>query len=141
MKIVVACVVLWVAFLPRAAAAQGVDCAKATSPVQKAICADPDLMALDKSMVAAYSAAITQATPAQKTDIEAQQRRWATARDACAKNTDLKGCVTTYYKNRNALLTSFAKGEFASTGTPHTFSCPDKSTVVVEFITGNHRRS
>lgn len=136
MKIIGVCIIVAAAIAPRPAAGQAVDCFKATSAVQKAICTDSDLMALDKNLTLAYAAAVKQATPAQKTGIEAQQRRWATARDACAKDKDLKACVRTYYANRTEQLNAYARGEAPSVAKPHTFACPDKTTVVVDFVGG-----
>jgi uncharacterized protein len=131
MKLIVAGGALLVLTLaPRAASAQAVDCAKAANTVQKAICAEPDLLALDKSMATKYAAAIKDATPAKKTDLEAQQRRWATARDACGRNTDVKACVAKYYETRTAAL-----DKMVAAFTPHTFACSDKSSVVVQFVT------
>ena len=136
MKIIGVCIIVAAAIAPRAASAQAVDCFKATNAVQKAICTDSDLIALDKNLTLAYAAAIKQAPPPHKPAIEAQQRRWATARDACAKDTDLKACVRKYYANRTEQLNAYARGEAPSVPKPHTFACRDKSTVMVEFVGG-----
>ena len=129
MKLIVVGALLALALVPRTTSAQAVDCAKAANAVQKAICADPDLLALDKAMAAKYAAAVKDLTPAKKTELEAQQRRWATARDACGRNTDVKACATKYYETRTATLDAMAAAV-----TPHTFVCSDKSSVVVQFV-------
>jgi uncharacterized protein len=129
MKLIVAGALLVLTLAPGAASAQAVDCAKAANAVQKAICADKELLALDRSMAAKYAAAIKDATPAKKTELEAQQRRWAIARDACGRNTDVKACVTKYYETRTAALDTMA-----AASKPHTFACSDKSSVIVQFV-------
>ena len=93
------------------ARAQGIDCFKAPNAVQRTICTDSDLIALDAKMASLYRDAVKHATPAQQEALATQQQRWATgSRDACGKQKDVKGCVTEVYAARNAQLTSYASG-------------------------------
>lgn len=62
----------------------GIDCSKARSPTERAICADPGLIGLDRSAAQAYSDASTRA-PAQRQALRQDQLRWLKQRDAvCA---------------------------------------------------------
>ena len=62
----------------------GIDCSKARSSTERAICADPGLIGLDRSAAQAYSDASTRA-PAQRTTLRQEQLRWLKQRDAaCA---------------------------------------------------------
>ena len=62
----------------------GIDCSKARSSTERAICADPGLIGLDRSAAQAYSDASTRA-PAQRATLRQEQLRWLKQRDAaCA---------------------------------------------------------
>ncbi len=66
------------------AQAQGIDCGKARSAAEKAICASPALMALDRSIGTAYAAALAQ-HPDRAADLRRDLLRWLRTRDAaCA---------------------------------------------------------
>ena len=94
------------------ARAQGIDCFKAPNAVQRTICTDSDLIALDAKMASLYREAVKHATPAQQQVLATLQQRWASGtRDACGQHKDVKGCVTDAYRARNAQLTSYASGE------------------------------
>jgi uncharacterized protein/membrane-bound inhibitor of C-type lysozyme len=96
---------------PGIARAQGIDCFKAPNAVQRTICTDSDLIALDAKMASLYRDAVKHATPAQQQALATQHQRWATGtRDACGRQKDVKGCVTEAYAARNAQLTSYASG-------------------------------
>ena len=97
---------------PGIARAQGIDCFKAPNGVQRTICTDSDLIALDGKMASLYRDAVKHATPAQEQALATEQQRWATGtRDACGRQKDVKGCVTEAYTAHNAQLTSYASGE------------------------------
>jgi uncharacterized protein len=96
---------------PGIAPAQGIDCFKAPNAVQRTICTDSDLIALDAKMASLYRDAVKHATPAQQQSLATLQQRWATGtRDACGTQKDVKSCVTDAYTARNAELTSYASG-------------------------------
>jgi len=57
-----------------AAAAASFDCAKAASAMERTICADPALSALDEQLAARFSAAL--AASLDPGDLRAEQRRW-----------------------------------------------------------------
>lgn len=97
---------------PGVARAQGIDCFQGPNGVQRTICTDSDLIALDGKMASLYRDAVKHATPAQEQALATEQQRWATGtRDACGRQKDVKGCVTEAYTAHNAQLTSYASGE------------------------------
>jgi len=51
---------------PGIARAQGIDCFKAPNAMQRTICTDSDLIALDAKMASLYRDAVKHATPAQQ---------------------------------------------------------------------------
>ena len=63
------------------ASAQGIDCSKARSATERAICASPDLVALDRQVGAAYADALAQ-RPEQAATLRGEQLGWLRSRDA-----------------------------------------------------------
>jgi uncharacterized protein YecT (DUF1311 family) len=59
------------------------DCAKATTPTEKAICGDFDLASWDRSVALALHQAIAR-NPEKEASLRASQRDWLKRRDACA---------------------------------------------------------
>ena len=88
------------------AQAQGIDCGKARSAAEKAICASPALMALDRSIGTAYAAALAQ-HPDRAADLRRDLLRWLRTRDAaCAvPAAQLTACLTGQLTARLAALT------------------------------------
>jgi uncharacterized protein len=74
------------------------DCAKATLPVEKTICGDPGLSALDRSMAAAYTRTLDKGETPVKAEIRTMQRTWLTERNGCAKAPDVRACLDTAYR-------------------------------------------
>lgn len=67
-----------------AAMAQGIDCGKARSPAERAICASPSLMALDRQVAATYADALAH-QPDRRNAMRQDLLRWLRQRDAtCA---------------------------------------------------------
>ena len=62
---------------PGIARAQGIDCFKAPNAVQRTICTDSDLIALDGKLASLYRDAVKHATPAQQQTLATEQQRWA----------------------------------------------------------------
>ena len=64
--------------------AEGIDCSKARSPAEKAICASPALKSLDHSIAVAYAAALAE-HPERSAEMRRDLLRWLRERDAaCA---------------------------------------------------------
>ncbi len=66
------------------------DCAKAASPVEKTICADPALREADRAMADAFSDLLSALPEKDKADARAAQRTWLAARNACPDAACLK---------------------------------------------------
>ena len=116
------CSAAFVAFalgLPVAALAQGptFDCAKAQGEVEKLICNDASLAALDRKLESVYKAASAKAQGKPATQLREEQRGWISGRNDCWKangqetwitatwtaNT-VKGCVDAQYRLRTSEL-------------------------------------
>ena len=116
------CSAAFVAFalgLPVAALAQGptFDCAKAHGEVEKLICNDASLAALDRKLDSVYKVASAKAQGKPATQLREEQRGWISGRNDCWKangqetwitatwtvNT-VKGCVDAQYRLRTSEL-------------------------------------
>ena len=107
---VVACVLAgWL--LPSPAMAQSFDCAKAQEPVDRAICASPNLRLLDSELATAFAAALKRDAP-NADAIRQAQRSWARNRATCLARahpggdvaTSAEQCLATAYADRLAVL-------------------------------------
>lgn len=93
-----------------AAQAASFDCAKASTPVEKAICANPDLSRADEVLARAYATALGGLSDEAKAAIQASQREWlgfaglACTPDAkpfkAALTDDQQGCLIATYRSR-----------------------------------------
>ncbi|MBX8469437.1 lysozyme inhibitor LprI family protein [Pseudomonas sp. RIT778] len=81
------------------ALASGMDCTKAASVVEKAICADKPLYELDARMGAAYRK-LMKAAPAQA-EVKKAQRQWLKERDRCGEEVS---CLSQRYQDRLQVL-------------------------------------
>lgn len=78
------------------------DCAKASHPLEKAICASPKLRALDAEVAAAYKARL--ALIFDKQAFRGQQRDWQQVlRTRCASRCDAAAVETDYVQQRDSL--------------------------------------
>lgn len=67
------------------ASAQGIDCSKARTPNERAICASPALIALDREVGSAYAASVAR-QPERRDELLQSQLAWLRSRDAaCAR--------------------------------------------------------
>jgi uncharacterized protein len=81
------------------------DCAKASSPIEKNICADKQLSELDEALSAAYKSALANAADPQA--VKGRQRAWLTEeRNKCQDTPCLKNA---YLKRQNELSTGKVK--------------------------------
>jgi len=94
------------AMLAVAPSAQAFDCAKASTKVEKAICADPKLKAADDAMTAAYVKVKNVSEAAAKEAMRLSQLRWIKRREACDDDTvsDLPACIAEETAKRQALI-------------------------------------
>ncbi|WP_158926933.1 lysozyme inhibitor LprI family protein, partial [Acidisphaera sp. S103] len=85
--------------------AAGIDCGKARSPTEKAICANPHLLALDQQIAVAYADALAR-QPDRKDAMRQDLIRWLKQRDAaCAlPRADIPKCLIGQMTERLAAL-------------------------------------
>jgi uncharacterized protein YecT (DUF1311 family) len=104
---------VWAMVLPLAATpaqAASFDCAKASTEVEKAICANPDLSRSDEVLARAYATALGGLSDEAKAAVQAGQREWlgfaalactTDARPFTAALTDeQQGCLNAVYRSR-----------------------------------------
>jgi uncharacterized protein len=88
--------------------AAGFDCAKAASQVERAICANQELSALDGDLAAAYTEALGVVEDPSK--LRTDQRTWLVKRDTCLKSSPVCENVVQIYQDRiGQLRKGFAK--------------------------------
>ncbi len=90
-----------------ASPAMALDCAKATTPVENAICADPAAAATDEAMGKAYDSRAARLSAADRAALLISQRRWLKRRaDVCsARGANLlASCLTDETDRRRAYL-------------------------------------
>lgn len=93
---------------PSIAGAASFPCAKASTPTEKAICADQGLSKLDERLSAAYREGIKQLSGGSPEEtkplsaVKADQRAWLSERNACGADS---ACLRTAYERRVAVLT------------------------------------
>jgi len=100
------CLAFSVMLLAGFAAAQGaaIDCRKANGDIEKMICADPELGALDRTLAVVYSAALRKAANERPPVLKAEQRGWIKGRNDCWKAADRQLCAVESYRLRIAEL-------------------------------------
>jgi uncharacterized protein len=76
--------------------AGGMDCVKAASAAEKAVCADKGLYALDAQMGAAYSK-LMKSAPDKTAELKGAQRLWLKTRNQCVENVS---CLNQRYRER-----------------------------------------
>ena len=77
------------------AAAPGFDCTQVTGEIEKAVCSDGELSALDHQLADTYAQALAKA--ADKATLQASQRGWIKGRGDCWKASDAAACVREAY--------------------------------------------
>lgn len=129
--------VLVVAFgvTARSAHAQSFDCARATTTVERVVCADKQLGELDVSLAAALHKALV-TYPARRRQLLADERAWIAERDArCAakvagKAEAMARCVADRYRAQIAYLDSLTHPQTAADTPSASGSHADASTDV-----------
>jgi uncharacterized protein YecT (DUF1311 family) len=78
------------------------DCAKAAGQVEKLICSDPGLAALDVELARLYGAVSAQTTGRKLKALRAYQRGWIKGRNDCWKAVavGVRACVEASYRDR-----------------------------------------
>ena len=86
------------------------DCGKASTAVEKVICADPALKQMDDALAAAYAAVKAATPPEGQAMLAASQKRWIAQREYCSGADDVATCV----RERTAQRLSLLSGKPAS---------------------------
>ena len=90
--------------------AMALDCARATTPIEKAICADPIAAAADDSLSKAYDALAARLAAPDKAALLISQRRWLKSRaDTCSA--DEGGAEATCLSDRTLARGAYLAGE------------------------------
>ena len=98
--------IIAIAFYSMPALADGIDCTKASDAVDKAICANDEIKAQDKTMAELYAAAKVNMFGNGPSGEIAEQRKWLASRKDCFKGTATAApqCLADLYKSRNVEL-------------------------------------
>ena len=99
------------------ALAQGpsrLDCAKAATPIERAICAKPELAAIDRKMSAAYAALAGKLSGAARDHLLADQIRWLANRTAACviEPAEMEECLESRDRDRAAQLEWLGEGAY-----------------------------
>jgi uncharacterized protein len=101
----VAAMAVWLAVQPVRAQGPSFDCAKVPpGGIDRLICDDRDLSALDRKLADVYAAAAAKATNEHPPTLRAEQIGWIRGRGDCWKADDKRACVRTEYVRRIAEL-------------------------------------
>jgi uncharacterized protein YecT (DUF1311 family) len=107
----------FLAALAGTALAQGparLDCAKAATPIERAICAKPELAAIDRKMSAAYTALAGKLSGAARDHLLADQIRWLANRAAACivEPAEMEECLESRDRDRTAHLEWLGEGAY-----------------------------
>ena len=108
---------IWVSFWLACGVARAfsLDCGRASTPVEQAICKQPDLMHLDTALNEVYARLRPQLAPKAQTEVVAQQRAWLANRNHYCANGD-PGCLQRVYESRLEQLTALDAAAEAADG-------------------------
>ena len=114
------------ALIASASPALAFDCSKATTKIEKAICADANLKSADAEMTKVYADLRDASSPAERKMLSLSQRRWIDQREnACAyvDDTELVSCIYKETDERKLILQGAPKR--APAPPPHSslYSC------------------
>lgn len=97
------------------AAAAGADCAQATTPIERAVCADPELAAVEARLAAVQREKLAR----HGGGIAATERRYLDRRDVrCADETGRRDCLLREYGRRLLVLRAWPAAPFLPDGRP-----------------------
>lgn len=116
------------------AQAPAFDCRKASGEIEKQICADSELGALDRTLSVVYAAALRKARNEHPPMLKAEQRGWIKGRNACWKAADQQQCVAQTYRLRIAELQ--ARYRLVPVSASTTFICggDSRNQIIVNFF-------
>jgi uncharacterized protein len=85
---------------PAMAEGPAYDCRQASGSIEKLICDDPALAALDRTLSPVYAAALNKAGNEDSPRLKTEQRGWIKGRNDCWKADDRRACVIDEYRRR-----------------------------------------
>ncbi|MEE4161773.1 MAG: methyltransferase domain-containing protein [Woeseiaceae bacterium] len=97
------------------------DCNAADGTVEKLICVDTKLSALDRRLADVYAIALERWPDGEVATLRAGQRGWIKGRNDCWKSEDVEACVTFAYQSRIAEL-EIGSGQLEA-ATPTSYRC------------------
>lgn len=107
------------------------DCARPANAAQQSVCGDPQLTDLDHRLQAAYQQALAR-PDADQGALTAAQNRWASARDGCAQNPEMRTCLVEAYQTRLVQLAITDPGTLSPPVV--TYQCPaDAGPLTAQF--------
>ena len=83
-----------------AAATPSFDCEKARTPVERAICEDDALAALDLELARAFATVLAKAPAHAVNELKDSQAVWRKGLLDCGKSADIRACVIESYQQR-----------------------------------------
>jgi uncharacterized protein len=110
------------------------DCNKAAGMIEKLICGDNGLTALDRKLAEVYSDASKKAVNEHPPILKAEQRGWIKGRNDCWKSKDPRNCTESLYWERIAELQ--ARYRLVPENGPFWFICNGnpRNEVIVTFF-------
>ncbi|MFC0712014.1 MliC family protein [Azorhizophilus paspali] len=106
------------------------ECGENLSDVlEKTICTDQDLTALDRKMAEVYAAARNGESAGNPAGLEEQQQDWIESRDACEKSAEPPECLRESYRRRIAELQ--ARHALVPLSGTFTYTCDDDRNKIV----------
>lgn len=111
------------------------DCTKASLPAEKAICASPELGALDRELASTFNDTVRNGAAAQQSRQRTAQKTWLAQRNACATTADTPVCLRETYRRRIVEL-QIQSGRI-ETPTPIAYRCKghEAQPVLAAFYT------
>lgn len=90
--------------VPAAAGDPSFDCDTARKPVERLICADDELSALDLALARAYAGALARAPASRVGSLKAAHSAWRREMMQCEKDSDARACTLAAYQDRLAQM-------------------------------------
>jgi uncharacterized protein YecT (DUF1311 family) len=90
------------------------DCGKASTTIERTICAKPELARADRAMDAAYRALVEKLSGSAKEHLAEDQRRWIASRNKACNGVieEIALCVAQRYEARTKNLEAFGEGAY-----------------------------
>lgn len=115
------------------------DCATAHHQIEKMVCEDPELAALDVKLAGVFQEALKKVeampnTAPQIRHMKAYELRWSRERNECARSKDAKECTAESYRYRIADLQ--ARFFLISSKSPAVYMCRDnpKNELIATYV-------